>query len=184
MEADEAEDLGAGESRGQWPLVRVLDLAAVVLAGAVLVQVVGGALSAAGVPSVSLPGEFGSGDQNQIPLFSRIESATLWANALTGLMLLAALAACVLPRLVWDVPPGDGWPRFAPRAAVSICGLAALAAVAGIVEIGNIIGNTPVRNPNESWSVAATLAGVALNGLAALLSWFSVAYVREPEEPG
>lgn len=182
MEADEAEDLGGGDSRGQWPLVRILDLAAVVLAGAVVVQVVGSALSAAGVPS--LPAEFGAGGQNPFPLFSRIQSATFWADALTGLMLLAALAACVLPRLVWNVPPGDSWPRFAPRAAVSICGLALLAAVAGMVETGNIIGNTPVRGPEESWSVAATLAGVALNGLAAALSWFSVAYVREPEEPG
>lgn len=181
VETDEPEDLEADSSTGQWPLVRILDLTAVVLVGAVLVQVIGSALYAAGIPS--LPPTFASGGQNPLPLFSRIQSATFWANLLTGLLLLASLALCVLPRLVWDVPTSDGWPRFAPRAAVCICGLASLAAVGGIVEIGNIIGNSPVRDPSESWNVATNLAGVALNGLAALLSWFSVAYVRPAEEP-
>jgi hypothetical protein len=89
---------GSGEANG-WSLVKVFDLAAVVLGSVVVIQAIGGILSALEVPSIHLnlgaPSGSGlsihSGDFG-IPTYLRIEYGTLWAGVTSGLLLLAALA--------------------------------------------------------------------------------------------
>lgn len=153
-------------------MIKVFDLAALVLLGAVVVQMVGAVVAAAGFPSSNLPGT------PSVPVYSRLFSATIWANVPTGLLLLASLAVVAVPRMVWDIPSKDQWPGVAPAITGVLCGVAALTVAAGLAAIGNFIWNTPQRNPLDSWNVAEALAAVAVSGLVAILAWFAIPYVR------
>ncbi|HEX6392431.1 MAG TPA: hypothetical protein VFZ97_03255 [Acidimicrobiales bacterium] len=166
----------ADSSGERWPLIKLFDLVAIVLLASVVVEIVGSAISGAGFPSSDFAGP------TSIPLYSRLFSATVWANLTTALLLLAALAVLALPRIVWDVPPSDKWPGVAAKVAVGICGVASLATVAALVGIGNAIWGPPQRNPVDSLNVAAGLAAVMVNGLAATLSRYAIPYVREESE--
>ena len=175
----EIDDLGGtetGSTNERWPLVKVFDLVALVLVGAVVVQIIGGVVSAAGFPSSDLPGT------SSLPLSSRLFVATLWANLPTPLLLLASLAVLAIPRIVWDVPAAERRAGLAPKATIAICCVASLAAVAGLVAIGNTIWNSPHRNPSDSLNVAASLAAAAVSAVVAILSWFAVPYVEEDAE--
>ena len=174
---------GSGEASG-WSLVKAFDLAAVVLGGVVVVQAIGGVLSALEVPSIHLDfgGPSGSGlgvssGDFGIPTYIRIQYATLWAGVTSGLLLLAALALLALPRLVWDVPSNDQW-VIAPKFVIGVLVVAVLATVAAAVGTANQIWHTnQLSQSTEALNVAEGVAAMAVTGLASVLSWFALPFI-------
>jgi hypothetical protein len=175
---------GSGEANG-WSLVKVFDLAAVVLGSVVVIQAIGGILSALEVPSIHLnlgaPSGSGlsihSGDFG-IPTYLRIEYGTLWAGVTSGLLLLAALALLAVSRLVWDVPSDDQW-AVAPKIVIGILVVSALATVAAAVGTANQIWHTnQLSQSTEALNVAEGIAAMAVTGLASVLSWFALPFIR------
>jgi hypothetical protein len=168
-------------SRLGWSLVKVFDVVALVLVAAVVVRAAGSVVAALGVPSanVNFGAVSGSGvsiNQSDFPLptFLRLEYGTEWADTVTGLLVLGGVALLVLPRMLWDLEPEDNGLSFAPQLLVGTGIVAALAAVASVVEIVNTIWHTPqVGVSSDAITVSASIAALALTATASILSWSS-----------
>lgn len=207
MEATGAEGAGlAGEGDAEvaggssWPIERVLDTVALVLVATVVIRAIGSVLTAFGVPPfhVNLGAPSGTGITiNQslftVPTSVRVQYGTSWADVISGLTLLAAVALVALPRLVWDVAPYFRRP-WAPGVLTATIGAVALLVAAGAgVATGNWIWNTsPGAGPVESLDAAQGVATFVLASACLVLCWFALPFVRdgapeagpETEHPG
>jgi hypothetical protein len=174
------------EVPSRWPLLKVFDVVAAVLSGIVVIRAVGGIVSASGVPSVhvNLGAASGLGATIQqsdfgIPTFVRLEYGTGWADLISGLMLLTAVALVALPRMVWDIPADEQGLVAGPKLMMGVFAVTAVAVVASVVNTVNQIWHTDQLSPStEALTVAEGVAAIALLVLVAVLAWFALPFVR------
>jgi hypothetical protein len=170
----------------RWPLVKVFDVVAVTLTGLVVIRAIGGIVSALGVSSVNVNlgaasglGANFIGNDLVIPNYVRLEYGTGWADLISGLLLLAALALVALPRLVWDIPAGEQGLMPAPKLVAGLFAVACVTVVASVVNTVNQIWHTEQLSPStEALTIAEGVAAIALVVLVAVLSWFALPFVR------
>ena len=114
----------------------------------------------------------------------RLEYGTGWADLISGLLLLVALALLALPRMVWDIPAGEQGLSAAPKLTACLFAVAALAVVAIVVNTVNQIWHTDQLSPStEAVTVAEGVAAFALAVLVAVLSWLALPFVRSEGPP-
>lgn len=172
-----------------WPLGRALDTVGLVLLGTVVIRGLGGVLAGAGVSSfhINLGATSGTGvvlhGGVPLPTSVRVEYGTSWADMVSGLALLGAIAVIVLPRMVWDLPGTGRRSRLAAKSVTGIGVMAVLTAIgAAIGTVNWTLNVNHLAGPAEAVNVAAGAAAVALGVLGAALSWFALPYLVEGDE--
>jgi hypothetical protein len=186
--SDDLQDLSDGGS--EWPLVKVFDVAAVVLAVVVVARAVGAILSAFEVPgpNVNFGAPTGAGvihnlNLFEIPTYLRVQYGASWADLASGILLAASLSLLALPRMLWDVPAGEEWGGVAPKVLMSVLAVAFLATAASVVGIVNNIwqANQLSRSTTEALNIGGDVAAALLSGIVSVLCWFALPYVQEPD---
>lgn len=169
----------------RWPLERVLDTVGAVLTCTVIARATGGLLSALGVQSFHLnpgatsgPGLVVNHADFSVPTYMRLYDGTSWADLISGLTLLAAVALVVLPRMVWTVPAYGRRPNLSVKLMVGVGTVAVLTTVSAVIGTANWIWNASrMAGPAEAVDVADGVAAVALAVLCAVLCWFALPYL-------
>ena len=176
-----------------WSIRDLLDAGAGVLLMVVLFQVVGGVVSAAGVPTLSIGG--GAVLSSPPVSFSdlntddRLQYATGWADTATAIIVILALIAVVLPRIVWENEATVAWGRRARLLLIAVAAVAVLTAVGAAVAIYNLIyqpglPNFIGNNAEAASPVARSAATLVLALLAVAGSWVSWNHGGPGTEPG
>jgi hypothetical protein len=171
-----------------WPLVKVLDVGALVLGAAVIARAIGALVSALGFPGVHINFGAPSGlpvstlNLFSVPTSLRLQYGTEWADLASGIVLAAGLSLLALPRMLWDVPASEEWSGVAPKALIGVLAVAFLATSASAIGIVNEIWHADQTSQSitEALNVGAGVAAAVLSGAVAVLCWFALPYVRAP----
>lgn len=164
--------------------MRVFDMVAAVLVVAVVVEIAGSVGAALGHLQVTFNQDGGSPlSLPPIPLFQRLLEATGWAGPVTGLMLMAAVGAVVLPRLAWE-DGSEPWPPRAGRLLAAVGVLAVLTVAAGLLGAVNWVWEPGSGGPRLVYQnlvpLAQMISGVLLAGAVAVVTPIARRYA-EPE---